>query len=69
MCGPHPQKDSPCIGYCSTSLGDSVCKGCGRTAEEVDRWLLLGEPQRQSIWDRVNAMDTIRNRRLAATGK
>jgi predicted Fe-S protein YdhL (DUF1289 family) len=53
---------SPCIGYCSTSLGDTVCKGCGRTAEEVDQWLLLDEEQKQIIWDRVNRMDTIRNR-------
>lgn len=54
---------SPCIGYCSTSLGDVVCKGCGRTAEEVDRWLLLDEEQTRRIWERVNSMDTIRNRR------
>ncbi|MEN6586782.1 MAG: DUF1289 domain-containing protein [Sulfuricella sp.] len=54
---------SPCIGYCSTSLGDVVCKGCGRTAEEIDRWLLLDDEQIRLIWDRVNRMDTIRNRR------
>lgn len=58
------EPDSPCIGHCSTSLGDSVCKGCGRTAEEVDQWLLLDEKQKQAIRDRVNGMDTIRNRRL-----
>ncbi len=56
--------DSPCIGYCSTSLGDVVCKGCGRTAEEVDQWLLLDEEQKLEIWGRVNGMDTIRNRRV-----
>lgn len=54
---------SPCIGYCSTSLGDAVCRGCGRTAEEVDGWLLLDEEQKRAIWERVDAMDTIRNRR------
>ena len=54
---------TPCIGFCSTSLGDSVCKGCGRTAEEVDGWLTLSEEQQRRIWERVNAMDTIRNRR------
>lgn len=57
---------SPCIGYCSTSLGDTVCKGCGRTAMEVDQWLTLDEAQQQSIWERVNRMDTIRNRRMAS---
>jgi predicted Fe-S protein YdhL (DUF1289 family) len=30
---------SPCVGICSaTALGDSICKGCGRTAEEVRDW-------------------------------
>jgi predicted Fe-S protein YdhL (DUF1289 family) len=57
------EPSTPCIGYCSTSLGDAVCKGCGRTAEEIDQWLLLDEERRRLIWDRVNGMDTIRNRR------
>ena len=61
-CG-DSQADSPCIGYCSTSLGDQVCKGCGRTAEEVDQWLELGEEAKPPIWERVNGMDTIRNRK------
>lgn len=54
---------SPCIGRCSTSLGDAVCLGCGRTAEEVDQWLRLDEEQKRLIWERVNTMDTLRNRR------
>ena len=30
---------SPCIGVCSaTSLGDLICRGCGRTKYEVDNW-------------------------------
>jgi predicted Fe-S protein YdhL (DUF1289 family) len=61
LCNDTPS--SPCIGYCSTSLGDIVCKGCGRTAEEIDRWLQLDDEQIRLIWDRVNGMDTIRNRR------
>lgn len=30
-----PGVDSPCVARCSTALGDAVCKGCGRTFEEV----------------------------------
>jgi hypothetical protein len=31
--------DSPCIGTCSvTQWGTVVCKGCGRTAEEIRDW-------------------------------
>lgn len=31
--------DSPCIGRCSTHLGDNVCRGCHRTNEEVINWV------------------------------
>jgi uncharacterized protein len=31
---------SGCIGVCST-LFDDVCKGCGRSAADVDRWVFL----------------------------
>src|SRR3954470_12893010 len=30
--------DTPCIAICSTSQGDDLCKGCGRTFEEVQHW-------------------------------
>lgn len=31
--------DTPCIGICSTTnVGDKICKGCGRTDEEVIHW-------------------------------
>ena len=30
---------TPCIGICScTSQGDLICRGCGRTAAEVNDW-------------------------------
>ena len=32
--------DSPCAGYCSTSHGDEICKGCGRTFDEVINWII-----------------------------
>ena len=31
--------DTPCIAICSTSQGDEVCKGCGRSFDEVQHWL------------------------------
>ena len=30
--------DTPCIAICSTSQGDDMCKGCGRTFDEVQLW-------------------------------
>ena len=29
---------TPCIGVCSTGIGDSVCRGCKRFAHEVIDW-------------------------------
>lgn len=29
---------SPCVGLCTTTFGDRVCRGCHRFAHEVDGW-------------------------------
>lgn len=29
---------SPCIGRCTLTTGDTVCRGCGRTEEEFRDW-------------------------------
>ena len=47
--------DTPCIAICSTSQGDAVCKGCGRTFEEVQRWLELSPGQKRQVWRRITA--------------
>ena len=36
--GTRSTPDAPCIAICSTSQGDAVCKGCGRTFDEVQHW-------------------------------
>ncbi len=46
--------DSPCVGICSsTSLGDEICIGCGRTAEEVIVWNTLTDEQKREINKRL----------------
>jgi len=45
--------DSPCVGVC-TNLFDDICKGCGRTAEEVFRWVEMTEEEKKLILDRLN---------------
>jgi len=44
---------NPCIGKCSTSLGDKICKGCGRTFEEVDNWNRISQKEKELIIKRV----------------
>jgi len=45
--------DAPCIAICSTSQGDAVCKGCGRSFEEVQHWQAFSPAQKRSVWRRI----------------
>ena len=47
--------DTPCIAICSTSQGDAVCKGCGRSFDEVQRWPEMGPAQKRQTWRRITA--------------
>lgn len=46
--------DTPCIAICSTSQGDEMCKGCGRTFEEVQRWPEMSPGAKRSTWRRIS---------------
>ncbi len=45
---------TPCIGVCSTGIGDSVCRGCKRFAHEVIDWNGYSNEQRQLFVDRLD---------------
>lgn len=45
--------DTPCIAICSTSQGDEMCKGCGRTFEEVQRWPEMQPVDKRATWRRI----------------
>ncbi len=45
--------DAPCIAICSTSQGDALCKGCGRTFEEVQHWTAMTPGQKRVVWRRI----------------
>ncbi|KAF1046867.1 DUF3717 domain-containing protein [Xylophilus sp.] len=45
--------DTPCIAICSTSQGDELCKGCGRTFEEVQRWPGMSPAEKRATWHRI----------------
>ncbi len=46
--------DAPCIAICSTSQGDAVCKGCGRTFGEVQQWTAYGPAEKRAVWRRIS---------------
>lgn len=45
--------DTPCIAICSTSQGDALCKGCGRTFDEVQRWPEMTPGEKRATWRRI----------------
>jgi predicted Fe-S protein YdhL (DUF1289 family) len=45
--------DTPCIAICSTSQGDEVCKGCGRSFDEVQRWTEMRPAEKRQVWQRI----------------
>jgi predicted Fe-S protein YdhL (DUF1289 family) len=45
--------DTPCIAICSTSQGDPVCKGCGRTFDEVQFWTEMRPAEKRQTWRRI----------------
>jgi predicted Fe-S protein YdhL (DUF1289 family) len=47
---------TPCIGVCSTGIGDSVCRGCKRFSHEVVNWNAYTEAQRLSVSLRLDAL-------------
>ncbi|MDD3884392.1 MAG: DUF1289 domain-containing protein [Gallionella sp.] len=54
MSAEHPEDasvtaDSPCIGHCTTVLGDDVCRSCLRTFDEITRWVAMSEAERRAV--------------------
>ena len=50
--------DTPCIAICSTSQGDDICKGCGRSFEEVQLWPQMSPGAKRSTWRRITLEGT-----------
>jgi uncharacterized protein len=50
--------DTPCIAICSTSQGDALCKGCGRSFDEVQRWLEMSPAEKRATWRRITREGT-----------
>jgi predicted Fe-S protein YdhL (DUF1289 family) len=45
--------DAPCIAICSTAQGDAVCKGCGRSEDEVQHWPRMSPGEKRAVWRRI----------------
>ena len=58
----RPLRRTPCVGVCSTTYGDLVCRGCKRYAHEIVGWNAYSDDQRERVWTRLNALlkDSVR---------
>ena len=45
--------ETPCIGVCSTGIGDSVCRGCKRYVHEIIDWNIYTSKQRRAVTVRL----------------
>ncbi|MFT3957244.1 MAG: DUF3717 domain-containing protein [Piscinibacter sp.] len=50
--------DAPCIAICSTSQGDDICKGCGRSFDEVQNWTVMTPGEKRATWRRITMEGT-----------
>lgn len=53
---PIALRRTPCIGICSTTYGDLVCRGCKRFAHEVVGWNGFEDSQRALVWQRLGLL-------------
>ncbi|MCW9035770.1 MAG: DUF1289 domain-containing protein [Rhodospirillales bacterium] len=44
---------SPCVGICVLKEETDICKGCARTASEIEDWGGMSETELKSAWDRI----------------
>lgn len=47
------RKRTPCVGICSTTYGDLVCRGCKRFAHEIVQWNGYDNEQQERVWQRL----------------
>ena len=46
-------KSSPCVNQCQLD-SDYVCKGCGRTLDEIDSWSTLDPTDKENVFRIAN---------------
>ena len=47
---------TPCVGLCSTTYGDSVCRGCKRFAHEIVDWNRYEDEQKAAVLTRLTLL-------------
>ncbi|MDE1938019.1 MAG: DUF1289 domain-containing protein [Alphaproteobacteria bacterium] len=46
--------ESPCVKICTMDALSGLCRGCGRTLDEIARWGSMSDAERAAIMSRLN---------------
>lgn len=46
---------TPCIGICSTTYGDEICRGCKRFSHEVTSWIKYSDEEKDNVNRRLQS--------------
>ncbi len=61
---------TPCVGICSTGIGDSVCRGCKRFCHEVINWNRYTPKEQRLILQRLDGqLEIITHEKLELTDR
>ena len=58
-----PVMESPCTKICTLDPSGAICVGCGRTGDEIARWLALTADERRAVV--LAARERLERRRVA----
>jgi predicted Fe-S protein YdhL (DUF1289 family) len=45
--------ESPCVKVCTYDPGTGLCRGCGRTLEEITAWSSLTDGERRAVMEKL----------------
>jgi predicted Fe-S protein YdhL (DUF1289 family) len=45
--------ESPCIRICSYDPDSGLCRGCGRTLDEIGGWFSMTDDQRRAVMEKL----------------
>jgi predicted Fe-S protein YdhL (DUF1289 family) len=61
-----PAIASPCVKICVLDAAAGLCRGCGRTLSEIERWTRMTDAERTRIMAELPSRLAARNPSLAA---
>lgn len=45
--------ETPCVKICTYDCESGLCRGCGRTLEEIEAWFSMTDAQRRAVMEEL----------------